>query len=1199
MNKKSIKKKVTNRKNSKRKTVKKKGFTLIELIGTIVLISMLALIIAPAANRVVKKGKIVAEVQQEENVLLAGRNWGGDHKNLLPDKGTIRDISIEDLQAEGYLDKGIKKISTGELLTGCIRITNASNSTNGKQKYVYTYFPDLTVCIIGYDGGETNIEIKAKEVINGVEQTNEYNGNWTKNPIKLIANVTSNGQPIQAPKYIWRKGTGNDQTTTTTNTKLIQLNKEEGQFSYFVSTNGTNYYGPKNLKIDTKAPTITATKSPDGAKDKIHFTIEDHGSGVAGYQLTTNKNAPTNWTNVTNNPTKYEDEVNELSGVYYVWAKDSAGNISLPMKVAAKPRCEITLSGDKGEGIWYRSNVTVTVNQINGTNLTSKKLTGNGQTSTTGVLTHSAETASVTYTAEVTNAAGTGTCTATFKVDKTKPTCTVTPSGTTSGGWYTEDATITLTRQDSGTVASGVASAYDFTTSATATYNQSSTNSSITATQGNTTGVTYYGYVKDKAGNTNSCHTSTIKVDKTKPTASIETTATLKATSQTATLKCSDSGSKVKSYYWGTSAPTTSSTYTSITATDSMSVNKTVNAAGTYYLACKDTAGHVSTTVSKVYRSYTVKNMLQNVSGSTYTTTDYTQTSSATYVAPKGTTLTLASIYSIPNGSRAGRFVGISSGSASTTAATPSKSDVTLNSNATYTAWFTRNVLYFKYKTNGGTLTAKTTSSDGANTYKWATDSDGYITRSTNGGTATSNFYSYRYGVASIDLANYNNTTYLNITKSGYVGKSGAEWLCESGCKTSGKTLTHNAYNLTAPSGGVPTDEICDAKSSDCTIVVKVNWQMPAPKCSITLSGTVGENSWYKSNVTVTMTIDGTATSKGLATTQNSTNGSTSVTHSTEGSSITYYGYVANAGGSNTCSKTFKMDKTAPGVPTSTIRYDSASGSVRTNANSWTNRTLWWGSFSATDTGTSGVNHYEYSTNCTGTKSGNLSSSYTYDTDRNWQFCIRSVDNAGNASAWSGRYYFMIDKTKPTCKLAVTSGSTCSGADGRTWYTSNVVIKLQSPADTGGSGLNTGSYKVAGTANQYTLSSDGKDKTITGTLTDNAGNQGSCTLKVSRDTANPTISRLAGECESWRYWYHYRVADSTSGIYSRDLQHTYDTSCSSNWGEHLSESGLGSVSSYEFWEAAHNSYGSTCVWVYTCDTACHCVENYSGWSWSC
>ncbi len=894
---------------NKKKIGKKKGFTLIELIGTIVLISMLALIIAPAANRVVKKGRIVAEAQQEENVLLAGRNWGSDHKNLLPDKGTIRDISIEDLQAEGYLDKGIKKISTGELLTGCIRITNASNSTNGKQKYVYTYFPDLTVCIIGYDGGETNIEIKAKEVINGVEQTNEYNGNWTNNPIKLIANVTSNGQPIQAPKYIWRKGTGNDQTTTTTNTKLIQLNKEEGQFSYFVSTNGTNYYGPKNLKIDTKAPTITATKSPDGANDKIHFTIEDHGSGVAGYQFTTSKNAPTNWTNVTNNPTKYEDEVNELSGVYYVWAKDSAGNISLPMKVAAKPRCEITLSGDKGEGIWYRSNVTVTVNQINGTNLTSKKLTGNGQTSTTGVLTHSAETASVTYTAEVTNAAGTGTCTVTFKVDKTKPTCTVTPSGTTSGGWYSGDATITLTRQDSGTVASGVASAYDFTTSATATYNQSSTAASITATQGNTTGVTYYGYVKDKAGNTNSCHTSTIKVDKTKPTASIETTATLKATSQTATLKCSDSGSKVKSYYWGTSAPTTSSTYTSITATDSMSINKTVNAAGTYYLACKDTAGHVSTTVSKVYRSYTVKNMLQNVSGSTYTTTDYTQTSSATYIAPNGTTLTLASIYSIPNGSRAGRFAGISTGAASTTAATPSKSDVTLNSNATYTAWFTRNVIYFKFKPNGGSVTTPTKTADGKTTYTWATDASGYITRSTNGAAATNNFASYRYGKNAIDLPNWNNANYLNIIKKNYAASAGTEWICESGCTTANKKFTHNSYTLTAPSGGVPTDEICDAKSSDCTVVVKVNW---GPTCSITLSGTVGENSWYKSNVTVTMSTTGTVTSKGLATTKNSTNGKTSVTHSADGSSITYYGYVANGTAANSCSITFKIDKTKP-----------------------------------------------------------------------------------------------------------------------------------------------------------------------------------------------------------------------------------------------------------------------------------------------
>ena len=77
---------------------------------------------------------------------------------------------------------------------------------------------------------------------------------------------------------------------------------------------------------------------------------------------------------------------------------------------------------------------------------------------------------------------------------------------------------------------------------------------------------------------------------------------------------------------------------------------------------------------------------------------------------------------------------------------------------------------------------------------------------------------------------------------------------------------------------------------------------------------------------------------------------------------------------------TAQVDKTAPSVPTSVIRYDSSSGEVRGNSSAWTNRTLWWGNFSSTDSN-SGINHYEFSNGCTGSKSDNLVESYTYSSN--------------------------------------------------------------------------------------------------------------------------------------------------------------------------------------------------------------------------
>ena len=98
--------------------------------------------------------------------------------------------------------------------------------------------------------------------------------------------------------------------------------------------------------------------------------------------------------------------------------------------------------------------------------------------------------------------------------------------------------------------------------------------------------------------------------------------------------------------------------------------------------------------------------------------------------------------------------------------------------------WFNRNRIYFSYNPNGGTVKKTTKSKDGNTTYKWSV-TDNLIYRSTNGGTASQLKTNIKYGATTLNLNDYNYEYYLNITKSGYSGKSGEEWLCSSGCKTS------------------------------------------------------------------------------------------------------------------------------------------------------------------------------------------------------------------------------------------------------------------------------------------------------------------------------------------------------------------------------------------------------------------------------
>ena len=126
---------------------------------------------------------------------------------------------------------------------------------------------------------------------------------------------------------------------------------------------------------------------------------------------------------------------------------------------------------------------------------------------------------------------------------------------------------------------------------------------------------------------------------------------------------------------------------------------------------------------------------------------------------------------------------------------------------------------------------------------------------------------------------------------------------------------------------------------------------------------------------------------------------------------------------------TVRIDKTAPNVPTSTVRQNNSSGTVISDVTTdkWHNTVMWWGSFSATDNGSSGVNRYEFSTNCTGSVSGTLSTNgYTYGSGTNYKFCIRTVDNTGNVSKWSSAYYFKVDTVSPTTTAPGATSTTNS-----------------------------------------------------------------------------------------------------------------------------------------------------------------------------
>ena len=131
-----------------------------------------------------------------------------------------------------------------------------------------------------------------------------------------------------------------------------------------------------------------------------------------------------------------------------------------------------------------------------------------------------------------------------------------------------------------------------------------------------------------------------------------------------------------------------------------------------------------------------------------------------------------------------------------------------------------------------------------------------------------------------------------------------------------------------------------------------------------------------------------------------------------------------------------------------------------------------------------------------------------------------SVDNAGNAETHK-TVNVKIDKTPPSINHSV-SPAAVNG-----WNNTAVTVTFE--CSDGGSGIS------SCTAPQ-TVTTEGKDQSVTGTAVDNAGNSATDPAKVSVDLTKPTISATRDRDANGAQWYNGDVTvsfgcdDSLSGI---------------------------------------------------------------------
>ena len=94
--------------------MKTKGFTLVELLGVVVIITVIFVLVAPAVTNTVSQSRETVYQKQINTILNAAYDFTLEHLNYLPETDNYKFVTIGQLKYEGLIDVNIKNSDTGE-----------------------------------------------------------------------------------------------------------------------------------------------------------------------------------------------------------------------------------------------------------------------------------------------------------------------------------------------------------------------------------------------------------------------------------------------------------------------------------------------------------------------------------------------------------------------------------------------------------------------------------------------------------------------------------------------------------------------------------------------------------------------------------------------------------------------------------------------------------------------------------------------------------------------------------------------------------------------------------------------------------------------------------------------------------------------------------------------------------------------------
>lgn len=122
-----------NKRRIGRETMKKKGFTLTEVLGVLTVLALLALLVTPIVTKTIKNNKQKLYDAQIKIIEKAAKDYAIKNTDILPEVGEKIYITLGEIKRSGVLQEEVRNPRTKELFPDDLQI----QITFENNQYVY------------------------------------------------------------------------------------------------------------------------------------------------------------------------------------------------------------------------------------------------------------------------------------------------------------------------------------------------------------------------------------------------------------------------------------------------------------------------------------------------------------------------------------------------------------------------------------------------------------------------------------------------------------------------------------------------------------------------------------------------------------------------------------------------------------------------------------------------------------------------------------------------------------------------------------------------------------------------------------------------------------------------------------------------------------------------------------------------------